>query len=342
MQRTTMMLLMCLLFATACFGRVGDGRLEVHWVDVEGGAATLLVTPAGESVLIDSGNPGERDAGRVVKMARALGVERVDHLVITHYHGDHYGGAVELAKHLPIGRMYDHGVAPAEGKPLPPEFVKLREGRCTPLKPGDMLPLKQSEGMPALRITCLAAAQKFIAPTAAHRANPEACAEAIKHGPDASDNANSIVLLIQFGRFDFFDGGDLTWNMETKLVCPVNLVGEVDVYQVTHHGLDISNNPVVLKSLRPTVAVMNNGDRKGNGSITSETLRNTSSLKATYQVHETLWPNPHVNVARDFIANHTPKDECEGHPIHMTVAADGESYTITVPSTGHAATYQSK
>ena len=77
--------------------------LDISFIDTEGGAATLIVTPAGESVLIDCGNPGPRDAERIHQTAtQQAGLEAIDHLVITHWHTDHYGGVARLAKLMPI------------------------------------------------------------------------------------------------------------------------------------------------------------------------------------------------------------------------------------------------
>jgi len=154
-----------------------------------------------------------------------------------------------------------------------------------------------------------------------------------------SDNANSVVMLLQFGDFRFFDGGDLTWNIEEKLVCPTNLVGKVDVYQSTHHGLDQSNNDVLIKSLEPIVAVFNNGPTKGCEPMSFNTLKELPSIKAIYQMHKNLRPDGAKNNSPDeFIANH--EKECKGNHIKLSVAPDGKSYTVSVPATKHERTYQ--
>ena len=108
----------------------GKGTLDVYWVDVEGGAATLVVTPAGESLLVDTGNPGTRDAGRIHHVAtKVAGLKKIDHLITTHFHGDHYGGAAMLANLMPIGVVNDNGI-PAKSpdrhrkNPIFPQLVK--------------------------------------------------------------------------------------------------------------------------------------------------------------------------------------------------------------------------
>ena len=160
---------------------------------------------------------------------------------------------------------------------------------------------------------------------------------------DGSDNANSVVALLSFGPFRFFDAGDLTWNREHDLVCPKNRVGEVDVYQVTHHGLDSSNNPLVLRALRPTVAVMNNGFRKGCLPEVFSTLKETSSLEGIYQVHKNLRPDGATNnVPDEFIANKEDDKNCKGNHIQLSVDPSGRSYTVSIPATDHEKRYETR
>src|SRR5262245_29651048 len=102
--------LACLIAACAVLPPAFARPLDLYWVDVEGGAATLIVTPAGESVLIDTGNPGGRDSKRIIQAAKDAGVNRIDHLLTTHFHIDHFGGAAEVAEALPIGTIYDNGI----------------------------------------------------------------------------------------------------------------------------------------------------------------------------------------------------------------------------------------
>lgn len=316
-----------------------DGKLEIHWIDVEGGAATLLVTPAGESILVDTGNPGHRDPDRIVKQAAAAGLRRIDHLVITHYHRDHFGGAAVVSELLPIGTVWDNGRF--EGQPDDPgkEYYSLKCERRQTIQPGDTLPLKQREGAPEIRIRCLGARQQFVSAVGDVATNDEICAQHRPKERDGSDNANSIVLVLDFGAFRFFDAGDLTWNQEQRLVCPVNLVGKVDVYQVTHHGLDSSNNPVVIRTLEPRVAIMNNGTTKGCLPEVFATLSTQPGLQAVYQVHKNLRPDGATNnVAEERIANR--EAECQGHPIVLKVAADSRTYEVAIPAHGHAREFE--
>lgn len=341
MKRSSLIPLLLWTFfcAPPLFAGTQDGRLDMYWVDVEGGAATLIVTPAGESILIDTGNPGFRDPQRIVRVATEVaGLRRIDHLITTHYHGDHFGGAATLSTLLPIGAVYDNGEF--EGMPERPtkEYRNFKCDRRIVINPGDAIPLKAAPGANAvpLSLKCLGTRQKFIQPADGTADNTAACAEARMKDRDGSDNANSVVTLLSFGNFQFFDAGDLTWNREHDLVCPKNLVGEVDVYQVTHHGLDSSNNPLVLKSLKPTVAIMNNGHQKGGRPEVFTTLKETSSLKAIYQVHKNLLPEGEKhNAPAEYIANSESDANCKGNHIQLSVERDGRSFVVRVPATSH-------
>jgi beta-lactamase superfamily II metal-dependent hydrolase len=320
-----------------------DKRLDLYWIDVEGGAATLLVTPGGETVLIDSGNPQRRDADRVLKMLGEAGMKQIDHLIITHYHGDHFGGATLLAPLVPIRNLYDNGQF--DNMPDNPgkAYFDLRADAKHVVKPGDQLPLKQTEdaGAPKLSLRFLGGKQKFIDPPADAADNSTICAAAREKDRDGSDNANSLVMVVQFGGWRFYDAGDLTWNQETRLVCPKNLVGQVDVYQVTHHGLDASNNPLVLQTIQPRVAIMNNGTEKGCLPEVFANLKETKSLEAIYQAHKNLRPDGATNnVADEYIAN--KERECKGNHIKLSVAPDGTSYTVSIPANKHERTFESR
>lgn len=332
--------------ARVCGAGQADGRLDFYWIDVEGGAATLIVTPQGESLLIDTGHPGHHDGDRIVRaVVERAGLRRIDHLVVTHYHTDHFGGAATLAKMLPIGAVYDNGDWPELREPPDEAYKTFACDRRVQLSAGDTLPLRRAaaDDVPSIAVRCLAARQKIVSPPQADGAGAVGgaggphCRQNDDKPVDNSDNANSIVLRLAFGRFDFYVAGDLTWNVERQLVCPFDLVGPVDAYQVTHHGLDASNHPAVVRTLAPTVAVMSNGSTKGCEPRTFATLRETSSIQAIYQVHKNLRDDRQNNTADDCIANH--ERECQGQMIELSVDSRGETFTVRIPATGHERTF---
>jgi beta-lactamase superfamily II metal-dependent hydrolase len=330
-----------MLLLAASVARPADKPLDIYWIDVEGGAATLIVTPAGESLLIDAGNPGGRDAGRIHKVATEVaGLKRIDHLLVTHFHGDHFGGVAELAKLMPVGTLHERDLAQApEGEQRQPTLEPYKAAaveRRERVKAG-ALPLKQAGATP-FQLEVLGADGRFEGGAA--RAENPACRAALTKGPDPSDNRNSVVTRLRFGAFRFFDGGDLTWENERALVCPNDRVGPVDVFQIEHHGSDTSNNPVLVRTLQPRVVVVNNGPRKGGEPASFAAVQSQASVQAIYQVHRSVRFPAANPAAADRIANET--EDCAGNYVKLSVEPDGKRYSVEVPATKHRQSYTTR
>jgi beta-lactamase superfamily II metal-dependent hydrolase len=321
--------------------------MDVYFVDTVGGAATLIVTPAGESILIDCGNPGSRDAERIFQTAtKTAGLKAIDHFIVTHWHTDHYGGIAELVKRIPVRKFYNRGIPesleedPGNFPVLIRAYKTAAAGKWTILKPGDEIKLAQAADSPEVKLQCICGNQEVVPDRPGAPPNPIAK----EHKPqpiDRSDNAKSLGFVLSFGKWRFLDLGDLTWNIEHKLVSPTDKIGLVDVYQVTHHGLEISNNPVLIKTVQPRVAVFNNGPRKGGHPMVTGTLRRIPGIEGIYQMHRNLLATDAENTDPDKIANDGRKKE-SGNIIHLAVAEDAKSYTVTVGGKGKGKTYRTR
>lgn len=346
MRRSVLVILLLLAIVPGSDAAEKKRGLEIRWVDTEGGAATLIVTPAGESILIDCGNPGSRDANRIHETAKKAGLKAIDHLIITHWHTDHYGGTEKLAKLIPIKNFYDHGIPeklsedPVNFPTLIRAYKNASGGKSKALKPGDEVKVMQVAESPAVKLLCICGKGELIA--APRNAKDNALTKEHKaKAPDPTDNARSLGFILSFGEWRFLDLGDLTWNVEATLVTPQDRIGTVDVYQVTHHGLDSSNNPVLIKTVNPRVAICNNGPRKGGHPTVLQTLKRLPDMQGLFQLHRNLGATEMENTTPDRIANDSRKKEA-GLGILLAVEPDAKSYTVTLEKTGKAFKFQTR
>jgi beta-lactamase superfamily II metal-dependent hydrolase len=278
--------------------------LSIYLIDVEGGNATLFVSPSGESLLIDAGNPSNgRDANRIAAAAKDAGISQIDHLIVTHYHVDHVGGVGELNALLPIRHFIDHGPS-VETNASAPEasqrsYRELADrARHTSVKPGDKIPVA---GLDVQVVT--AAGHVIQKPLAgAGRPNP-LCAAYTPMDPDPTENAQSVGSVVTFGKFRTVHLGDLTWNVEHDLMCPADRIGKVDLFVVSHHGQPISNSAVLVHAVQPRVMLLNNGLRKGGQPAAMKILRTSPGLEDLWQLHVSLLSGQEYTAPGMFIAN---------------------------------------
>ena len=277
--------------------------LDIYVVDTEGGKAILFLPPSGESLLIDSGNPGGRDVERIVTVFRQAGVSKLDYLLSTHYHVDHIGGMQELAKQIPIAHYIDHGPS-VEPKEQVEGFQAAYAGlygkaRHTVVKPGDRVPIA---GLDWRIVTSAGKALKTPLPGGG-RANAACAGFQRRDSRPDDENAQSVGSVVTFGQFRTVDLGDLIWNNEQDLMCPNNPIGPVDLYIVSHHGVDSSGSAALVHGLRPRVAVMQNGTRKGGSLAAFNVLRAAPGLEDIWQLHWSYHGGVEHNSAGVFIAN---------------------------------------
>jgi competence protein ComEC len=317
---------------------VASRTLDIYFIDVEGGQSTLIVTPAGQTLLVDTGYAGfdNRDPGRILAAARAAGVSGIDYLLTTHFHSDHDGGVVELARQMPIRTFIDHGdLERTPAAIATPQwavtlqrynaYVRVRtKGRHLEPKPGDRLALS------GVDVTFVSSATTTITDPlpSAGQVNAE-CKTTALPPDDPFENPRSTGFLMRFGRFSFLDLGDLSGTPLFALLCPRSLIGPVDLYLVPHHGGRDASYPATFAGLRPRVAIVNNGAVKGGSSEVFAALRRAPGLEAAWQLHTSMNEGA-MNLPESQIAN---LDETTGHWIKVSAEENG-AFTVTNGRTG--------
>jgi competence protein ComEC len=316
----------------------GARALQVFFVDVEGGQATLIVAPSGESMLVDAGWPGRngRDADRILAAAKRARVKRIDYMLVTHYHTDHVGGVPQLADRIPIRTYIDHGANTESGKQadeLMRAYLAYREkGKHLQVKPGDKIPIR------GLDVDVISSGHELIhEPMPGAGAANHLCDKEDRKAEDKGENAASIGTLLTYGKFRMVNLADVTWNKELELMCPRTRVPPVDVYLTSHHGMDMSGPTAVVHALRPRIAVMNNGARKGGSPSAMQIIRSSPGLEDFWQLHYSIAGGQELNSPDALIAN--TDENCEGHWIHLTATPDG-AFTVTNARNRHTKTYK--
>lgn len=330
------------LVALALFAQpiaAAEKPLEVYFIDVEGGQATLFVSPSGQSMVVDTGWPGfnGRDADRIAAAAKLAGVKQIDYLLITHYHADHVGGVPQLVAKMPVKAFIDHGPSFEHGKApdeLEASYTKAREGaRHIVAKPGDTIPLQ------GLDVKVISAAGDLIASPLPGAGKPNSfCAGVEPKAEDPTENARSLGTLITYGKFRIIDLGDLTWNKENALVCPNNKIGTVDVYLSTHHGMNISGSPAIVHALHPRVAIMNNGSKKGGTPEAWQAIHTSPGILDIWQLHYSIAGAEANNAPEQFIANVEGGADA-GNWLKLSAQSNG-TFTVTNGRNGFSKTYK--
>jgi competence protein ComEC len=312
--------------------------LRMYFVDVEGGQATLIVAPSGQSLLIDAGGPdfNGRDAQRILDAAKAAEVSRIDFMLVTHYHDDHVGGVPQLADRIKIGTFVDHGVNRENSDDTRANYSAYEKAfgstKRIVVKPGDRIPID------GLDVEVVSADGALISKpmSSGGQANP-LCAAEPAAPDDPSENSRSLGVLITYGHLRVLDLGDLTKQKELGLVCPANLLGTIDLFVVSHHGFTQSDSRALVHALQPRVAIMDNGARKGGSPDVWETVHNSPGLVDLWQLHYSIEGGKNHNVTENFIAN--PEEKCEGKRIDVVADADG-TIVVTNMRNGFAKTYR--
>ncbi|MGA8152065.1 MAG: MBL fold metallo-hydrolase [Terriglobales bacterium] len=309
--------------------------LRIYFIDVEGGQSTLVVSPSGKSLLIDTGWPGGRDADRIVRAAKDAGLKQIDYLVITHFHEDHVGGVPDLVSRIKVGTFVDHGAEAEDSddaRKLYDTYQKtIEHSSRVVVKPGEGLPF------PDLKLEFVTAAgQTITSPLpGAGEANPYCYSEAPPLA-DATENSQSVGMLISYGKFRFLDLGDLTKIKQLPFMCPDNLLGTVSLYLTTHHGGYPDNPKALVWALHPQVAIMNNGAHKGGRPEAWQVVEESPGLEDLWQLHYAADSDPKHNVAESFIANLDEKSD--GHSIEVKAKPDGK-FSVTNSRNGYTKKY---
>jgi len=318
-------------------------QLQVYFIDVEGGQATLFVTPAGQSLLIDTGwadNNG-RDADRIAATAKSAGISKIDYVLITHFHDDHVGGVPQLVQRIPVGAFIDHGA----NRELTPDVdgnfdayqKTLTSGAYKRIiaKPGDILPIV------GMKVQVISADGELIDQPLPGAGQPNQYCKTSEIRPaDQTENARSLGVLITLGKLKILDLGDLTWDKEMQLMCPLNKLGKIDILVVSHHGWNQSSSPALIDAIQARVAIMDNGEKKGGSTPVLDTIRKAPSLETLWQLHFSDEGGADHNTANEYIANLSGTED-KGNYLKLTASPDGQ-FAVFNSRTQESKSYSAK
>ncbi len=326
---------LCIVMSPGLFAQDNGDGLQIYWIDVEGGSATLLVTPAGEAVLMDAGwnREDQRDARRIEAAMADAGAADIDYFIASHFHGDHVGGTPAIAQRVSIGQFLDHGDSveseTERGRPAWEAYLSAAQEKRRTVRPGDTVNLTGVE------FTIVVSDREIIeggTGTNPHCGGPMA-------PEDFGENSRSIGYRVTVGEFEFLDLGDITVDIQQAAACPINRLGVVDLIQVPHHAQGVAAE--LLWALEPTVAVSNNGATKGGRADDLAVVQGIPGLDGFWQVHHATASSAGLNAPPQMTANLT-EDNDQGHWIKATVDADGTNYTIINGRNGYSQTYATK
>jgi hypothetical protein len=338
-----------------------EAALTMLGIDMEGGGGTLFVTPEGRSLLIDTGSPpgsGVRDGldgarsgvDRIIAAAHSLHLQRIDYVIITHYHADHIGGVFELLARMPIGTFIDHG--PNRDVPFPdqPEdSIGNRMARDSirnyarylqaiighphvEARPGDVLHFG------SLTDTIVASdGAAIVKPLRGAGGRGAHCDAPPMADNGGLENEKSVASILSYGKVRIAAFGDLTWNREHDLFCPIDRVGHVQVLIVTNHGMAQSSNPASIAALRPDIVIMGNSATKGAAPATVDAIEATPGLQGFWRLHAST-AHPELDGDPDYIANPEPAPD-RGLGIRLDITRDGR-ITVTNARNDFTRTYR--
>jgi competence protein ComEC len=318
--------------------------LQIYFVDVEGGQATLFVTPSGQSLLIDTGWPDNagRDADRILAATKLAGISKIDYVLLTHYHDDHSGGVPQLVERIPVGTFIDHG-ANVDTKPggatleVWQAYQKvLATGKYKHIvaRPGDVLPIA------GMKVTVISSDGNVIDHALPGGGEDNQYCKIPETKPmDHSENSHSLGVFINFGELKILDLGDLTWDKEMQFMCPKNLLGRVDILVVSHHGFRPSSSHALIDAIHSKVAIMNNAATKGGNVPVLDTILQAPGLQTLWQLHYSEEGGSEHNTATEYIAN--PQGLDQGNYFLVTASPKG-SFTVFNSGNKQSRNYSTK